>query len=141
MENKEIKLMVIKPVMMAYAMGLITEGEDPITQEKFDVINLPEPELEVLGVEKLVPLGKNVLGTIDVLAHDYDLAKKFIDRQKQQLALYRSNSQKAELRKQVGDVLAKIKACPECENNPYNKTYLKYQAIAVELVKVDLADK
>lgn len=141
LDNKSLKAMVIRPVMLAYAMGLIKKGEDPVTQEKFDVINLPSSELEVLGVENLVPLGKNVLDTIDVLANDYDKAKKVIEKEKMQFARCRSNSQRAELRKALGEVLAKIKACPECENNQYNPTYQKYQAIAVDLVKNDLQDK
>lgn len=141
LDNKEIKSMVIKPVMLAYAMGLVKPGEDPITQEKFDVINLPDPELEVLGVENLVPLGKNILDTIEVLADNYDIAKKVIAKQQQQLAMYRSNTQKAELRKALGETLMKIKACPECENNQYNPIYQRYQTIAVDLVKNDLADK
>ena len=33
------------------------------------------------------------------------------------------------------EVLAKIKACPACENNQYNQIYLKYQGVAVELLK------
>lgn len=141
LDSKELKAMLVKPVILAYAMGLIKPGEDPITQEKFDVVNLPDPELEVLGVENLVPLGKNVLDTIAVLANDYDKAKRIIDRQKKLFENCRSNTQKAELRKALGEVLQKIKACPECENNPYNPVYQKYQAIAVDLVKNDLADK
>lgn len=141
LDNRQIKAMVIKPVMLAYAMGLIKDGQDPITQEKFDVINLPDPELEILGVENLVPLGKNVLDTIDILANDYDKAKKVIEKQKTVLSTYRSNIQKAELRKSLGEVLAKIKACPQCENNQYSPVYQRYQAIAVDLVKNVLADK
>lgn len=140
-DNKELKSMVEKPVLLAYAMGIINQGEDPVTQQKFDVINLPDPALVELGVENLVPLGKNILDTIDVLANDYDKAKKVIDVQSAQLAQFRSNSQKAELRTSLGAVLAKIKACPECENNQYSPIYKHYESIAVDIVKTVLLDE
>jgi len=135
LDTKTLKVKLIKPIMLAYAMGLIQTKEDPITQHKFDAINLPDPELAVLGVENWVQLGSNILDTIDVLSENYDQAKKTMEKVKDTLATYRSIDQKTELKKSLGEVLAKIKACPECENNQYNQTYIKYQGIAVELVK------
>ena len=58
-----------------------------------------------------------------------------MEKEKDTLATYRSIDQKMGLKKALGEVLAKIKACPACENNDYNPTYIKYQGIAVELLK------
>ena len=127
--------MLTKPIMLAYAMGLIQTKEDPITQQKFDAINLPDPELAILGVDNWVQLGANILDTIDILSENYEQAKKVMEKVKETQVTYRSIDQKTELKKSLGEVLAKIKACPACENNQYNQTYLKYQGIAVELVK------
>ena len=135
LDTKSLKAMLVKPVMLTYAMGLIQEKEDPITQQKFDAINLPDPELSLLGVENWVQLGSNILDTIDMLSENYELAKKLMEKEKENLSTYRSIDQKMGLKKSLGDVLAKIKACPACENNQYNPTYIKYQGIAVELLK------
>lgn len=135
LDTKTLKIMLTKPVMLAYAMGLIQTQEDPVTQKKFDAINLPDPELAVLGVDNWIQLGSNILDTIDVLSENYEQAKKVIEKVKETQVTYRSIDQKTELKKSLGEVLAKIKACPACENNQYNQTYLKYQGIAVELVK------
>ena len=135
LDTKSLKAMLVKPVMLTYAMGLIQEKEDPITQHKFDAINLPDPELALLGVENWVQLGSNILDTIDMLSENYDLAKKLMEKEKDTLATYRSIDQKMGLKKALGEVLAKIKACPACENNQYNQIYLKYQGVAVELLK------
>lgn len=135
LDTKTLKVMLTKPVMLAYAMGLIQTQEDPITQQKFDAINLPDPELAVLGVDNWVQLGANILDTIDVLSENYGQAKKVMEKVKETQATFRSIDQKNGLKKSLGEVLAKIKACPICENNQYNQTYLKYQGIAVELVK------
>lgn len=135
LDTKTLKVMLTKPVMLAYAMGLIQTQEDPITQQKFDAINLPDSELALLGVENWVQLGSNILDTIDVLSENYEQAKKVMEKVKEKQATYRSIDQKTDLKKALGEVLTKIKACPACENNQYNQTYLKYQNIAVELVK------
>lgn len=139
--KNELEMMITKPILLAYALGMIAEGMDPITQEKFHVIDLPDETNAILGIQNLVPLGKNILDTIEILSLDYEKAKQVLDKEKQEFAKIRSNDQKLALQKELGNVLAKILSCPECENNQFSPVYKKYQQIIIELVKQDLALK
>lgn len=127
-----------KPLMLAYALSIIKEQQDVSTGAKFDAIRIPN---ETIG-DQWKPLGKGFADSLEVLGQDFALAELLKSQVKKELAVQgRSNEQKAELRKALGQVVqTKILPSPLCENNQFNPNYTIYRNLAVEIIQDELQD-
>lgn len=127
-----------KPLMLAYTLSIIKEQQDPATGARFDAIRIPD---ETFG-DQWKPLGKGFADSLKVLAQDFVLSELLKDQIKKELAVQaRSNDQKAELRKTLGQVVQeKILPSPLCENNQFNPNYATYRNLAVEIIQEELQD-
>ena len=135
----EIRWKIIKPLMLAYALGIIAEQQNPVTQAKFEAISIPD---ETFGGEEWKPLGKGFVESWYVLTQDFSLAKTLQEQVKKAMIVQaRSNEQKAVICKNIGDVL-KNKILPSflCENNQFNSNYQRLSNLGKELVKEELQD-
>ncbi|MBQ6768139.1 MAG: hypothetical protein IJP46_05635 [Prevotella sp.] len=138
-EDPEIrKLKMRKPLMLAYALGIIKEQQDISTGAKFDAIRIPD---ETFG-DQWKPLGKGFADSLEALGQDFALAKLLKSQVKKELSVQgRSNEQKAELRKALGQVVQTIiLPSPLCENNQFNPNYTIYRNLAVEIIQDELQD-
>ena len=126
-----------KPLMLAYALGIIKEQQDPSTGAKFDAIRIPDE----IG-DKWEPLGKGFPDSLNALAQDFAIADLLKTQVKNELTIQaRSNDQKAELRKKIGQVVQTI-ILPSslCENNQFSPNYITYRNLAVEIINEELKD-
>lgn len=123
---------MVKPLMLAYALGIVAEQQDPVTQAKFDAIRIPD---ETFG-DTWKPMGKGFVESWNALGQDFQLAqllKKQVDIELAKQA--RSNDQKAALRKAIGQVVqTKILPSSLCENNQFNPNYTKFRNLAMEII-------
>lgn len=138
-ESPEItKYKMVKPLMLAYALGIVAEQQDPVTQAKFDAIRIPD---ETFG-DTWKPMGKGFVESWNALGQDFKLAqllKKQVDIELAKQA--RSNDQKAALRKAIGQVVqTKILPSSLCENNQFNPNYTKFRNLAMEIITEKLQD-
>ena len=138
LENNEIRGLITKPVMLAYAMALFVPKSDPTTGEHFDAINFPDD----YGDDNWVKSGKNILHTIDLLSENYGLSQRVVKLVDTKLkSEYRSNEQKAVLRKALVAVIKeKILPCPACENNEFSPVYAKYKTLSREIFENELKE-
>lgn len=127
-----------KPVILAYAFGLIQQKENITTGAHFDAINIPDPD--GLGDGEWRELGKTLIESTNSLAQDYSLAKKLIELVNINLSVNaRSNDQKEGIKAKIRVILKeKILASPECENNEFNETYKKYIGFCREIFNKEL---
>lgn len=129
---------MVKPLMLAYALGIVAEQQDPVTQAKFDAIRIPD---ETFG-DTWKPMGKGFVESWNALGQDFKLAqllKKQVDIELAKQA--RSNDQKAALRKAIGQVVqTKILPSSLCENNQFNPNYTKFRNLAMEIITEKLQD-
>jgi hypothetical protein len=134
----EIRELVTKPVMLAYAMGLFAGKNDPTTGERFDAVNFPDE----FGDDNWVKAGKNILHTIDFLSENYGLARNVMKLVEARLKTgCRSNDQKVAVRKALVTVLKeKILPCPACENNEFSPVYARYKALSREIFEDELKE-
>lgn len=134
----EIEKMVRKPLMLAYALGIISEQQDPVTGQKFDAINIPDEFSDT----NWVPLGKDFVATIQTLRQDLQKAQSLVAQVEQELQKQaRSNEQKASLREAVGEVVKKrILPSPLCENNTFSTNYAFYRNLAIEIFNNELKE-
>lgn len=137
-EVSEIKEKLRKPVILAFAMDIITMQEDPQTGEHFYAINI----LDEFGDYEPHKAGKTLISTIDILAEDYAMSKQLIELvEKKLITEYRSNIKKKEMQDSVKKVLKeKILASQECENNQFNPIYTKYKNICRDIFSNELKE-
>lgn len=133
-----IKNKVVKQLMLAYALGIVKEQQDPTTGAKFDALRIPD---ETFG-DTWKPMGKGFVESWEALGHDFTIAELLKNQVKKEMAMQaRSNEQKAELRKALGQVVqTKILPSSLCENNQFNPNYTKFRNLAVEIIQSELQD-
>ena len=131
--SEEIKWKIIKPLMLAYALGIIAEQQDFVTQAKFEAISIPD---ETFDGEEWKPLGKGFVESWYALAQDFSLAKILKEQVKKAMTVQAvSYEQKAVIRKKICEVLKnKILTSSLCENNRFNPNYQKLSNLAIELI-------
>lgn len=129
---------VVKHLMLAYALGIVKEQQDPTTGAKFDAIRIPD---ETFG-DQWKQMGKGFVESWNALGNDFALAELLKNQVKKELAIQaRSNDQKAELRKALGQLVqTKILPSSLCENNQFNPNYTKFRNLAVEIIQSELQD-
>lgn len=129
---------MVKPLMLAYALGIIQQQQDPTTGAKFDAVRVPD---ETFG-DQWKPLGKDFVESLSAVAQDFKTAETVKEQVKKELALQaRSNDQKAVVRRSLGAVVQeRILPSSLCENNQFNPNYTKYRNLAVEIINEQLKD-
>lgn len=138
-ESKDfIKQKIVKPLMLAYALGIIAEQQDPTTQARFDALRIPD---ETFG-DTWKALGKGFVESWEALGGDFKLAQLLKEQVQKEMQLKaRSNDQKALIRKALGEVVQqKILPSPLCENNQFNPNYTKFRNLAIEIITEELQD-
>jgi len=132
------KWKIIKPLMLAYALGIIKEQQDPSTGAKFDAIRISD---ETFG-DQWKQLGKGFVESWDTLAHDFSLSKLLKQLKDNEMKVQaRSNEQKAELRKALGQVVQNlILPSSLCEGNQFNPNFTRFRNLAGEIIQDELQD-
>lgn len=127
---------IVKELIKAYALGLISEQQDPTTQARFDAIRIPD---EIFG-DTWRPLGKGFVESWNALGDDFKLSQLLKEQVGKEMSLRsRSNDQKAELRKAIGEVVQKrILPSSLCENNQFSPNYTKFCNLAMEIINEEL---
>ena len=135
--KEEIKQEIVKPLMLAYALGIVKEQQKS-TGAKFDALLIPD---DTLG-DQWKELGKGFNGSWDSLGDDFSSAELLKKRVKTEMSKQaRTNDQKAELRKALGQVVQqKILPSPLCENDQFNSNYIRFRNLAMEIVNSELQD-
>jgi hypothetical protein len=137
MDSREILENVKKPLLLAFALQLITPQQNPVTGEKFYAMNIPDDFSDI----NWVPLSKDFAGCLDVLAHDfkkYQMLSSQVEKELQKQA--RSNDQKAALRKALGAVVQQIILPTMCEGNQFDPKYTEYKNRAIEIFNNELKE-
>lgn len=137
MDSREILESVKKPLLLAFALQLITLQQNPVTGEKFYAMNIPDDFSDV----NWVPLSKDFAGCLDVLAHDfkkYQMLSSQVEKDLQKQA--RSNDQKSALRKALGAVVQQIILPTLCEGNQFDPKYTEYKNRAIEIFNNELKE-
>lgn len=134
----ELREKMVQPLMLAYALGVINQQQDPTTGAKFDAIRIAD---ETLG-DQWVQLGKGFVESWNALGNDFkisELLKNTVNKELMRQA--RSNDQKAKIRKALGQVLQTV-ILPSslCENNQFNPNYSKFKNMALEIIQNELQD-
>ena len=137
--KEEIMAEVVKDLMLAYILGIIKEQQNPQTGAKFDAIGVPD---DTFGDIQWKELGKGFADSWESLGQNEALANLLQNLVKKELSVKaKSNDQKAELRKALGQFLQQvILPSPLCENNQFNPNYPKFRNWAVEITQNELKD-
>lgn len=137
MEAGDVKEMIKRPIMLAYALGLIKQTSDPTTGQKFDAMKVKD----VFG-DKWEPIGPDILTVTDTIAQNFEQAtrlKKEVEAQMKVAA--RSNEQKAALRQKLIDIVQTlILPHPTVENNEFSPIYQAYRNLCIQLFENELKD-
>ena len=137
MDAKEIAESVKKPLLLAFAMQIITQQENPVSGERFYAMNIPDDFSDT----NWVPLAKDFAGCLDVLSHDFKKFQMITEQvEKELLKQARSNDQKATLRKAVGAVVQQIILPTMCEGNQFDPLYSEYKNRAIEIFNNELKE-
>lgn len=133
-----IKQKIVKPLMLAYALGIVKEQQDPVTQAKFDALRIPD---DTFG-DSWEPLGKDFVAAWNALGQNFQRAQLLKEQIKKEMAIQaRNNDQKAVLRKALGQVVqTKILPSSLCENNQFNPNYTKFRNLAIEIIEEELKE-
>lgn len=128
---------VIHDLILAYALGIISEQQDPVTQARFEAFRIPD---DTFG-DTWKALGKGFVESWNMLGQDFQLTQQLRDQVKMELKKVRSNEQRAVLRQAVGQVLQnRILPSSLCENNQFNPNYTKFRNLAQEIITEQLQD-
>lgn len=129
---------IVKPLMLAYTLGIIRDQQDPATGARFDALKIPD---ENFG-DQWQPLGKGFVDSWDVLCNNFKLAELLKNQVKKEMEVQaRSNDQKEELRKSIIQMVQdRILPSSLCENNQFNPNYTKFRNFAVEIIQNELQD-
>ena len=129
---------MMKPkLVLAFALKLIQQQQDPTTGAKFYAMNIPD---EIFG-DNWVQIGKDFASSLNVLVQDHRRSKILVEQVEKELAVKaRSNDQKAELRKEVGAVVQQVILPTMCEGNQFSPIYVEYRQIAMGIINKELQD-
>lgn len=126
-----------KATLLALALNLVQQQQDPVTGEKFLAIKVPD---EVFG-DQWVKIGKDFLGCVNALKQDFKKLKSLEQQVEKELHIKaRSNDQKMEVRKLLGGVVQQIILPTICEGNQFNPLYAEYKNLAMEIINEKLKD-
>ncbi len=129
---------LIPTMILAFAMELPINKENPTTGETFKAIGFPD-ELGMMG--NWINLGKNVMQAVDQLAiDDAGIAKVtgLVDGKLNKD--YMHNEKKAVLKKAIAD-LVNEQILPLCGNNDLDQQFVAYKNAAINVIQTKLAEK
>ncbi|MBQ7253364.1 MAG: hypothetical protein IJS30_01665 [Bacteroidales bacterium] len=129
----EIRKLLVRTVMLGYAMDLFTEQTNPSTGANFDAIALPDG----FEGEQWYETGKNIIDSLDQLSQNFSLAKKVESKIEAKMKEIRTNDQKLAVKQALGEVLHH-RILPLFDNNTFNEEYRKYVAIASDILANEL---
>jgi hypothetical protein len=136
-DAKELRLMVIKPLMLAYTLGLIEEKVDPSTGERFSAMKRKDQ----FGEDEWVKLGKTFAAVLDNLSGDYAKARGLMTLVEDTLkTAARTNEQKAALKPVLGKVLKNEVLNSLCEGNEFHPEFARYKGYAIEILNKELKE-
>lgn len=136
LSGAEIRQEIIKPIMLAYTLGLIVDKEDPSTGRHFSAI-MEEGDFGPEWVE----LGKDFGGVWEKLANDAQKRNTLLKLVKQKLLSdARTNEQKHALKPLLGQVLKGQVMNSLCEGNEFHRDFAKYRAFAKEILENELKE-
>lgn len=137
LDSNNIRQMVFKPLLLAFSMKLLSEQQDPSTGQRFICMKSKDE----FGMDQWTPLGKNFASIWNSLSQDYSKAMQLMNLVQAELAVQaRSNDQKGNLRRALGEVLQQQVLSTLCENNQFHPDYAKYKASAVEILNNELKE-
>lgn len=123
--------------MLAYALELVKERENPETGEKYLAIE----GKDALGFTTILPVGKNIVQSVSLLSQKNKEAAQLINDIDKKLAEeYIHNAKKEELRGKLVKVVEHV-VLPIFGGNMENKDFLAFRKDAIELMTTRLADK
>lgn len=123
--------------MLAYALGLVSEQQNPETGEKFFAIEGKDE----FGFKSIIPVGKNIVQTVTLLSQKTKEAAQLIkDIDRKLDEEYVHNLKKGELREKLVKVVENM-VLPVFGGNMQNKDFMAYRKDAIELMQSRLADK
>lgn len=136
-DAKELRRMVIKPLMLAYTLGLIEEKVDPSTGERFSAMKRKDQ----FGEDEWVKLGKTFAAVLDNLSGDYAKARGLMTLVEDTLkTAARTNEQKAALKPVLGKVLKNEVLNSLCEGNEFHPEFARYKGYAIEILNKELKE-
>ena len=109
MDSREILENVKKPLLLAFALQLITPQQNPVTGEKFYAMNIPDDFSDV----NWVPLSKDFAGCLDVLAHDFKKYQMLSSQVEKELQKQRDAMKKGDKVITAGGIYGEIKEVQE----------------------------
>ena len=137
LDSAELKKQLFKPLMLAYAMNILAEQQDPTTGQRFTCMK----SVDEFGCDTWTPLGSNFATIWDALSNDYAKAMQLMAQVQAELAVQaRSNDQKVALKKALGGVLQGQVKTTLCENNEFHPDFARYKALAVEILNNELKE-
>lgn len=136
MTPEELRFMILRPLMLAFTLGLVAEQQDPVSGERFLAIK----SKGVFG-DNWIKLGKDFRQCWEMLATDYAKAMQLKAEVDNELPnATRSNEQKAALKPRLGEVLNTHMLASLCENNKFHPNYPKYEKIAYDILEHELKE-
>lgn len=136
-DANELRWIIIKPLMLAYALGLIEEKENPETGEHFSAMK----QKDQFGEDEWVKIGKTFAAALDFLSGDYAKAKGLMTQVENTLKTSaRTNEQKAALKPILGKVLKNEVLNSLCNGNEFHPDFPRYKNLAVEILNKELKE-
>lgn len=137
MDSMEIKKEILPKLMLAYALGLIEEQQDPTTGEHFSAMK----GKDAFGNDEWTPLGKDFGQIWNALGQDFAKASDLKDQVEAALATQaRSNEQKAVVKQALGNVLQNQVKNSLCEGNQFHPDFEGYKKVAVAILGNELKE-
>lgn len=124
--------------VLAFAMGIAVDKTDPTTGETFKAIGFVD-DLGLIG--DWVNLGKNIKQAVNKLSiNDRDRSRISALVNDKLKTDYLHNTQKAELKKQIANML-NTDILQLCNNNDLDKEYMEFKNAAIKIIQEELKEK
>lgn len=137
MDSAEIKKEILPKLMLAYALGLIEDQQDPITGERFSAMK----GKDAFGNDEWTPLGKDFGQIWNALGQDFAKATELKTQVEAALTNQaRSNEQKAVVKQALGNVLQNQVKNSLCEGNQFHPDFEGYKKVAVAILGNELKE-
>lgn len=137
LDANELRWIVIKPLMLAYTLGLIEERENPETGEHFSAIK----QKDQFGEDDWVKIGKTFAAAREYLAGDEAKVKWLMTQVENTMKTSaRTNKQKASLKPRLGNVLKNEVLNSLCNSNEFHPDFQRYKSLAVEILNKELKE-
>jgi len=136
-DANELRWILIKPLMLAYTLGLIEEKVDSETGEHFSAMK----QKDQFGEDEWVKIGKTFAAALDYLSGDYAKAKGLMTQVENTLKTSaRTNEQKATLKLKLSKVLKNEVLNSLCNGNEFHPDFPRYKNLAVEILNKELKE-